>query len=257
MTMANIILCFLYLVAASQALPYDLTPRIVNGQDAKEGEFPYQVSLQFKVFNFHFCGGSILNENYVLTAAHCLVDFEPLIINVIAGVNNNSLQNFTHNVDKIIIHSKYNPDNSFVNDIALLKVDRPFEKVPTIKNVLLPSKDDSISVGDKVVVSGWGKLQENGEGSQILQRLDVEIADQTFCNKTYIDLGVPVLKTHICAYDPKDNKGACQGDSGGPLSLNGKIIGIASWQAGCARPEFPTVFTRVSSYLDWIKEHAV
>ncbi|XP_066591615.1 ovochymase-1-like [Prorops nasuta] len=245
------------IVSFAEALPYDLTPRIVNGQSAKEGEFPYQVSLQYTNINSHFCGGSIINKNYVLTAAHCVEDLRPIDIRVIAGVLDYDFKNYTHEVRKIIAHAEYNPDNSLENDIALIRIKNPFENVPMIKNVLLPSKDESISVGEKVVVSGWGKLWAEGPGTSKLQYANIFVADQTYCSKMYKKMGLPIHKTHICAYDPKASRGACQGDSGGPLTQNGKIVGIVSWSKSCALTDYPTVYTRVSSYVDWIREHAV
>ncbi|XP_066591617.1 transmembrane protease serine 9-like [Prorops nasuta] len=255
--MVNIVLCLLALIAASQTLPYDLTPRIVNGQEAKEGEFPYQISIQEKPLNLHTCGGSILNENYVLTAAHCVTLYRSNDIIVIAGVLDNNLKNYTHEVEKIITHQRYDPKDSYINDIALIKVKKPFEKVPTIKNVLLPSKDEPINEGDKVVVSGWGALSENGPSTNILRRVDIFIANQTYCKDMYKKTGSMIYKNQLCAYDPKIPKGSCYGDSGGPLSFHGKIIGIVSLAKACALTDYPTVYTRVSSYLDWIREHAV
>ncbi|KAI4474126.1 hypothetical protein M0802_015770 [Mischocyttarus mexicanus] len=139
------------------AVPF-LDSKIVNGQDAKPGEIPYQVSLQVKLSAFHFCGGSVLNENYVITAAHCVVTKVASGIQVVAGTINLNVPSSTHNVAKIIVHQNYDPEDSWKNDIALLKVVEPFSETKLISFANLASSHDVISAKDVAVVSGWGRL---------------------------------------------------------------------------------------------------
>ncbi|KAK1128673.1 hypothetical protein K0M31_003128 [Melipona bicolor] len=236
-------------------LRYD--PRIVNGVNAKEGEIPYQVSLQNKDSSFHFCGGSVLNENYVITAAHCTTGKTPDDIKVVAGTTNLTKLGSEHPVVKIVIHENYNASDSWKNDISLLKVSKPFIKSKVISYVPLPSPSDVIKPNDVAIVSGWGRLWQGGPTTVNLQRVNILIANQEYCKYMYNKIRYNIYDTQVCAYDPKVEKGSCNGDSGGPLTVNGKLVGLVSWAMGCALTDYPTVYTRVSSYLNWIKANAV
>ena len=244
------------LLSLSNAGLLRFDPRIVNGEDAKVGEIPYQVSLQNQGSSFHFCGGSVLNENYVITAAHCVEGKTAAGIKVIAGTINLTAPKSEHNVKKIIVHEKYNPDDSWKNDIALLKVEKPFVKSEQITFVSLPPKNQVVKANDNAVVSGWGRLWKGGPTTVRLQRVNILIADQEYCKYTYKNVG-NIYDSHVCAYDPSVAKGSCNGDSGGPLTVNGVLTGLVSWAMGCARTDYPTVYTRVSAHIDWIKSHAV
>lgn len=232
-------------------------PRIVNGEDAKLGEIPYQVSLQNQGSSFHFCGGSVLNENYVITAAHCVSGKSASGIKVVAGTINLTQPKTETNVAKIIVHKDYNSADSWRNDIALLKVEKPFVRSEQIAFVSLPSKTDVVHANDIAVVSGWGRLSQGGPTTVRLQRVNIYIADQEYCSYIYNRRGYNIYPAHVCAYDPSTEKGSCNGDSGGPLTVNGKLTGLVSWAMGCARTDYPTVYTRVASHLDWIASNAV
>ncbi|XP_034195404.2 chymotrypsin-2-like [Osmia lignaria lignaria] len=244
------------LLSLSNAGLLRFDPRIVNGEDAKEGEIPYQVSLQNKDSSFHFCGGSVLNENYVITAAHCVESKTAVGIKVIAGTINLTTPKSEHNVKKIIIHEKYNPNDSWKNDIALLKVEKPFVKSEQIAFVPLPPKNQVVKANDKAVVSGWGRLWHGGPTTVHLQRVNIMIADQEYCKNIYKG-SQNVYDSQVCAYESGVEKGPCHGDSGGPLTVNGRLTGLASWLRSCGNTSSPTVFTRVSAYIEWIKSNAV
>ncbi|XP_011705006.1 PREDICTED: trypsin-1-like, partial [Wasmannia auropunctata] len=140
----------------------------------------------------------------------------------------------------------------------VFQVETPFIKSATIGPVPLPPKDHVVKPNDIAVVSGWGNLWQGGPSTTKLQRVNILIADQAYCNNTYNeDWGFAVYPTQVCAHDPSTEKGSCQGDSGGPLTVGGKLVGLVSWAAGCASTVYPTVFTRVVSYLDWIEENTI
>ncbi|XP_032686016.1 chymotrypsin-2-like [Odontomachus brunneus] len=257
--MALIVLSLLSLIALSQArfLETFIDPRIVNGEDAELGEIPYQVSLQTSYSDFHFCGGSVLNEKYVITASHCVVDKSANDIKVVAGTVDLNNPRSTHEVEEIITHESYNPSDSWRNDIALLRVKNPFVISEYISKVPLPSEDDEVGANDVAIVSGWGRLWENGPTTNKLQKAAIFIADQDYCKNKYGNMGYNVHTTQVCAYDPTTSRGSCHGDSGGPLTVGGKLTGLVSWANGCASTSYPTVYTRVKQFLDWIKNHAV
>ncbi|KAK2578460.1 hypothetical protein KPH14_000961 [Odynerus spinipes] len=232
-------------------------PRVVNGEDAQPGEIPYQVSLQTISSSFHFCGGSVLSKNYVITAAHCVDGKLAADLKVIAGTINLNTPNSVHRVEKIMVHEMYAPYDSWRNDIALLKVYEPFVESKLLSYVPMPSTKDVINANDVAVVSGWGRLWQGGPTTTKLQRVNIVIADQGYCRSMYNKMSYAIYDTHVCAYNPESSKGSCNGDSGGPLTVNGKLVGLVSWAKACALTDYPTVYTRVSEYLDWIATHAV
>ncbi|KAG7197994.1 hypothetical protein KM043_016219 [Ampulex compressa] len=256
--MASSALFLLALVAFSEAAVLQFNdPRIVNGRDAKPGEIPYQVSLQRIASSMHFCGGSILNENYVITAAHCVAGNSPSALKVIAGTIDLRKPRSEHFVAAIIVHEEYNPADSWKNDVALLKVKTPFVKTQHVSFVTLPEADMVVNANDVAVVSGWGNLFQGGPTSVRLQRVNIYIAHQEYCKYMYKQMYYNVYDSQVCAFDPTVQKGSCHGDSGGPLTVQGTLIGLVSWARGCALTDYPTVYTRVSSHLEWIYTHAV
>ncbi|XP_070161270.1 chymotrypsin-2 [Polyergus mexicanus] len=257
--MALTILCLLGLLAFSQAgilKPY-FDPRIVNGENAKVGEIPYQVSLQDKYSSFHFCGGSVLSEHYVITAAHCVEGKLASNVKVIAATINLNHPQLTNEVTQIRRHEKYDSSDSWINDVALLKVRDAFVRSAILQYVSLPPKGHVINANDVAVVSGWGRLWQGGPTTEQLQRVNIVIADQGYCANIYNKMGYNVYPTQVCAYDPRVEKGSCHGDSGGPLTVRGVLVGLVSWANGCASTSYPTVYTRVVSHVDWIKSNAV
>ncbi|XP_043277369.1 trypsin-1-like [Venturia canescens] len=251
-------LVFVGLVALCQGSPLlrGLGGRIVNGENAMEGEIPYQVSLQ-TMGGFHFCGGSVLNKNYVVTAAHCVKGSSPSSIKVIAGTTDLEDPQATHYAVKIIVHDGYNPYDSWVNDIALIKVDTDFHYSKTVSNVVLPPHGFVVPDSSVATVSGWGRLWQGGSTPTVLQRTDIMITSQQYCTQIYGYTGMAVYPTHICAHDRDVESGSCHGDSGGPLTVDGQLAGIVSWAQGCASTKYPTVYTRVAEYVDWLNANAV
>ncbi|XP_076627633.1 trypsin-like [Colletes latitarsis] len=256
-----IISLFALLAVSDAANTFTFIPRIIDGESVKLGEIPYQVSIQTNGSQYHFCGGSLLNTQYILTAAHCACDTVNSLtypIRVVAGiVNLDSRRSSVRPVETIIIHENYNPRDSWINDIALLKVKTPFVLNKNISLVPLPEANEDVPSMTQSVVSGWGDIHLGGPESRQLLKADLYISNQTTCENIYRNIGYAVRDTQICANDPKVQKGSCNGDSGSPLTVDGKIVGIVSWSMACALTEYPTVHTRVSSYLDWIESHAV
>ncbi|XP_003426198.1 mite allergen Der f 3-like [Nasonia vitripennis] len=255
--MLKVVLFLCGLLALSQGRL--LNPRIVNGIDAKQGEIPFQVSLQR--YGSHFCGGSVLNENYVVTAAHCLQGSPPDGISIVVGTLEYKKPGQTREAVKITIHERFSPANSYSNDVALIKINTPFKFNKLVQPVPLPDLHTKIATNSTAVVSGWGRLGgANGGIPDTLKKAQIWVADPDYCREVMKKQGMIIHPTQICANDPTTRRGQCNGDSGGPLIVNGKLTGIVSWSIKdpyCASTEYPGVYTRVPEFIDWILEHAV
>ncbi|CAF4741810.1 unnamed protein product [Pieris macdunnoughi] len=228
--------------------------RVVGGTNAPDGALPYQVSLQLANHNnFHFCGGAVIADRWILTAAHCLKDISVKNLRVLAGTNNNKSGGTRYIIDKIIKHEKYT-DRPNVNDIALLRTNEKIKFTEKVKAIEVATEDPK--PGDKCKLSGWGFTTQNQRNSPYkLQWLDVKIISNKDCKTNFIrrfEKSFPVTENHICTLN-KNGEGTCQGDSGGSLACNNKSVGIVSWNNPCARGQ-PDAYTRTSKYTTWIKD---
>jgi len=231
--------------------------RVVGGRAAFLNWFPYQVVLRYKGSRKPLCGGSIIGNEWFKTAAHCFWNHEGFTkslheIEIVAGTHNlendHQTRDHTFGVTMIIVHGLYDPETK-AHDIAWAKVDGDliFNKngIYTEK-VEIADTFDRV-VGENAIVTGYGKIHEDGPTSPVLQFVDVKVLEDSLCNyKGYFQ------EIMLCAGVLEGGKDSCQGDSGGPLVIkkNEKPtqIGIVSKGAGCARPDAPGVYTRTSSY---------
>ncbi|XP_076620357.1 transmembrane protease serine 9-like [Colletes latitarsis] len=217
--------------------------QIVGGKDANAGQFPYQVSLR-KNGN-HFCGGSILNNRYILTAAHCVKGQSPSSITVHAGTNRLSEAGTVYRAEKISAHKQFST-LLLINDVAVIRVDRAISFTANVKPITLATRD--AADGAPCVLSGWGTLRAGGNLPNNLQYINLRVEGQAKCRQTHWNL----RNSHICTFT-KYGEGACNGDSGGPLVANGVQIGIVSFGRPCGIGS-PDVYTRVTSFLSWIRQ---
>ncbi|XP_050193887.1 coagulation factor XI-like isoform X3 [Myiozetetes cayanensis] len=234
--------------------------RIVGGTDSSPGEWPWQVSLHVKLSRQrHLCGGSIISNRWILTAAHCVTSLaNPNIWRVYAGILKQSEINEDtpfFKVEEIIVHPQYKYAQTGY-DIALMKLAKPMNFTDLQLPICLPSKEDTNIFYTDCWVIGWGYRKEKGRVQDILQKAPIPLMSTEECQARYRKrrIGDKV----ICAGYDEGGRDACKGDSGGPLACRHEevwyLVGITSWGEGCARPRQPGVYTKVAEYSDWILE---
>ncbi|KAM8960046.1 prostasin [Pelodytes ibericus] len=239
--------------------------RIVGGTDAAPGQYPWQVSIWY--LSEHVCGGSLIDSQWVLSAAHCFPSVHPFSdYSIKIGafqlqVPEASVQ--LRSVLDVQINPQYSEDSS-MGDLALVKLNSPVTLSDTIKPIALPSANVQFPVGMPCMVTGWGHIQQgvNLPGPETLRQGMVPLIGQKTCNCLYhinptsTTLGY-IQPDMICAGSASGSVDACQGDSGGPLScrVNGKWYqaGVVSWGDECGAVNRPGVYILVSFHVDWIK----
>ncbi|XP_057608599.1 coagulation factor X isoform X2 [Chionomys nivalis] len=231
--------------------------RIVGGRACKDGECPWQ-ALLINDDNEGFCGGTILNEFYILTAAHCLHQAKRFRVRV--GDRNTEKEEgneMVHEVDVIIKHNKFVRE-TYDFDIAVLKLKTPITFRMNVAPACLPQKDwaeATLMTQKSGIVSGFGRTHEKGRQSNILKMLEVPYVDRNTCK---LSSSFTITQNMFCAgYDAK-LEDACQGDSGGPHVTEYKgthfVTGIVSWGEGCARKGKYGIYTKVTAFLRWIEK---
>ncbi|CAL1292015.1 unnamed protein product [Larinioides sclopetarius] len=233
--------------------------RIVGGKVSFPHEWTWMVALLRR--NRFFCGGVIINDWYILTAAHCVMGIKVKDLKVRLGEYNFNEKN-EHQEDIPVTEIKRHAlfvTLTFQHDIALLKLKRRIEYTKFIGSICLPNPKSGNFTNVNATVVGWGTEAFGGSASPVLRQVTVPVWDNDECDKTY--RLERITNAFMCAGSPENGEDACQGDSGGPLmALNEEgrweVIGIVSWGRRCGDPTFPGVYTRVTSYLDWITENA-
>jgi transmembrane serine protease 9 len=238
-----------------------LQPRIIGGVPAPIGAYPWQISIGLADVPpslGHFCGGSVIGKNWILTAAHCVDgSTAPNTLNVQYGTNILSQGGKSAKVVKIIVHDNWDKA-SFDYDAALLKTDSALETTP-IKLLTKDAASKIFPVGVLGMVSGWGLTQEGGSISDVLQHVGVQVKSNDDCNSPTAYSG-QITDRMVCAGFATGGKDSCQGDSGGPFVIFDRhggfaLAGIVSWGEGCAKPNKFGVYTRVTEIADWVKQH--
>jgi len=237
------------------------TTRIVGGEETEVNEFPWQVAMFFELF--FACGGSLISDRWVLSAAHCIVDPDVTKYLLVLGDHdltiNTETAELAMGVEKIIVHKKYENNKQFNNDFALLKLDGVIDwsMYPNIRPVCLPF-GSGLFGGVTATVSGWGATATANFSPQ-LQKADVTVLLNKQCKNDYGWAPEQISSKMICA-SSEDGRGSCFGDSGGPLvtadeANNHLLIGVVSFgPTNCTDTTYPVVYARVTKRLGWITE---
>ncbi|NP_001011209.1 trypsin 10 precursor [Xenopus tropicalis] len=230
------------LLGLAVAQPIEDDDKIVGGYHCS---VPYQVSLNA---GYHFCGGSLINEHWVVSAAHCYQSKMELRI----GENNIELLEGTEQFiqsAKIIRHPQYN-SWTIDNDIMLIQLQEPAQLNNEVQPIPLPT--ECPPVGSICLISGWGNTLSNGVNyPDLLQCIEAPILSDQECRQSYPG---SITDNMICVGYLEGGIDSCQGDSGGPVVCDGELQGVVSWGRGCALPGYPGVYTKVCNYLSWIRD---
>lgn len=234
--------------------------RIVGGEVAYPGAWPWQAGFKRDANDILFCGGSLINKEWVVTASHCVYDLLNINKNTVLVVvlgefdkANKEEQEISVKTKRIIMHPKYD-SQTLDYDIALVKLEKPLRDFSTyIRPVCVPDGSETFDSKSKCYVTGFGRTQQGGDLAGMLRMAKIPLVDKETCKQAYDE---KLTERMICAGFPKGGIDACQGDSGGPLSClyEGRwyLTGVVSWGVGCAQPNAYGVYSKVQVLEDWL-----
>jgi len=255
--------------------------RIVGGEITEPDKYPWQVLIISKKNGEEkMCGGALISDRWILTAAHCTEKIPIQSHRVFLGGHDwekirNGYEGTEVEIEQIVEHPHYTKRPSMTNDFCLMKLKHriDFAKEPVLRPICLPPDSWNLYVGNRAIVTGWGRTDFFGGTSKKLREVDVQVMQNEYCHLLYQsakrrkDLGKHVItRQMLCAGVPEGGKDACAGDSGGPLMLTYKKnngissvenfvhIGVVSWGENCAKAQFPGVYARTTEALHWIKQ---
>ncbi|CAH0405205.1 unnamed protein product [Chilo suppressalis] len=233
--------------------------RIVGGSVTTIYNYPEIASLLFSWGNeghFQVCGGTILNNRAMLTAAHCTIGYAAVRWRSRVGSTNANSGGVVINSASIINHPNYNRV-TFDNDIAIIRLASIIHFTMAIQPGSFAGA--AYHLGDNQVVwaAGWGTTSAGGQSSEQLRHVQIWTINQATCRNRYASVGNTITDNMLCSgWLDIGGRDQCQGDSGGPLYHNRVVVGVCSWGRGCAQAFFPGVNTRVARYISWILNNA-
>ncbi|XP_018372078.1 PREDICTED: uncharacterized protein LOC108766973 isoform X2 [Trachymyrmex cornetzi] len=239
--------------------------KVVGGKGADFGEWPWQVLVReatwLGLFTKNKCGGVLITDKYVITAAHCQPGFLASLVAVFGEYDISGelepKRSVTKNVRRVIVNRGYDPA-TFENDVALLELESPVQFDEHIVPICMP-EDGVDFTGRMATVTGWGRLKYNGGVPSVLQEVQVPIMENSVCQEMFqtADHVKLILDSFLCAGYANGQKDSCEGDSGGPLVMerpDGRwfLVGTVSHGIKCAAPYLPGVYMRTTYYKPWL-----
>ncbi|NWZ13925.1 ENTK Enteropeptidase, partial [Agelaius phoeniceus] len=232
--------------------------RIVGGNDARRGAWPWIVSLHFNFLPV--CGASLVSDEWLVTGAHCVYgrQLKPSRWQAALGLYSQSdlaqPPTVVRNIDRIIINPHYMKETKD-SDIALMHLQHKVQYTDYIQPICLPEKNQQFSPGIICSIAGWGHISNGGPSSIILQEAEVPLLSNEKCQQWLPKYNI--TENMLCAGYDMGGIDSCQGDSGGPLTFQDGdrwfLVGVTSFGEGCALPQRPGVYARVTMFVDWIK----
>jgi len=235
--------------------------RIVGGRPSAAHSYPWLVAL------FHgskqFCGGSLIDDRHILTAAHCvakLTQAQMSSLRVVLGAHDLRRQDVGSTVSltvgNVVYHKGYDA-NKLINDIAILTLSSRVTFSGKVKPICLNGDPAVPAVGEYTRVAGWGSLREGLPQEKLPQEVDLFVWSNPQCGQRFGRIApAGVVDSYLCA--GRDGKDSCMGDSGGPQIMQHRgvwtQVGVVSWGIGCGQGQFPGVYSRMSHFLPWVEE---
>jgi trypsin len=240
--------CLAVTAAAVGLLQAGADQQIVGGQRASIADYSFAVYLA-TADGFQFCGGTLVDDNKVVTAAHCVAGKTPVDLAVVAGrEDKESGAGMVAPVREIWVHPEFKDVRSG-NDVALLTLETrlPYQTIDLVG----ADQAEIYQAGQPGLILGWGRTAADGQPSRYLLQATVPVMADAECVKSY---PAYLAASMTCAGLPQGGVDSCQGDSGGPFIVAGRLAGVTSWGEGCAAPGKPGVYTRLSTYAALLEE---